>query len=131
MDPYETLGYTLALKRRIFHKWKVMSLGREHKNLDFQGNEYYLLNGIICYHLSKPGFYKFGKTPRLYYGQNEREEFKEGWYVMSTRKPNYEIIEDPDILHFILHFDLFSGKSIHRELKKRMGVEFSFDAKAA
>lgn len=114
--------FTDKLKKEIFFKWRKYR--SEIYNLDFFGNEYYLLNGIFCIHITKEAKYRFGQlTTERKLG--ERMEFPNGYYVLSTRLPNYILIDDPDILQFILHFDLRGGKSLHDELKRRLGVDLT------
>lgn len=104
-------------------------MGVRCPNIDFQGNEYYIDNGIVAYHITVGAYYKFGMQTREFYGQPVRKYFDTGFYVLSTRRPNYLIIEDSDVLHFILDFPLSSNNklSLHRELKRCLGVDFTSD----
>jgi hypothetical protein len=113
------------LKRLVFSKWKKFCIQNNERNIDWQGNEYYLHNGIFCIHITdEKSKYRYGSDATSRY-QGERNHFEPGYYILSTRTPNYTIIDDPDVLHFILHFDLRAKKSLHKELKRRMGVEFT------
>lgn len=113
------LGESIRLKRQVFNKWRLQS---REKNLDHYSNEYYLENGIYCIHITKEGKYKFGLecTNRR---DAERIVFDNGYYVMSTRTANFTFIDDADVLHFVLNFDLCSGKSLHKELRRRLNVD--------
>lgn len=113
----------LKLKCRIFEKWKTHCKGHGIKNIDEYGNEYYLQNAIYCIHILKEAKYKFG-LDHSQRSDKDRITFPNGYYVLSTRQPNYTFIEDPDVLHFVFHFDLGSNRSLHKELNRRMKVSF-------
>lgn len=112
------------LKIKIFQKWRTFCNADFCGNRDRFNNEYYLVNGIYVIKITEDAKYKFG----LHTVQRRQEEgvkFDNGYYVMSTRHPNFYIIDDPDILHFIFHFDLTQKKSLHKELRRRLKVDLN------
>ena len=136
--PSITAKYIITLKRMIFQKWKAYCV---ESSFDHWGNEYYLANGVIVYHITHEGRYKFN-IPHSYHLQSDPVIFDPGYYVMSTKRPNYLIIDDPDILHFILNYDMnqcelkvsdghkvMKPKSLHKELKRLLGIDLFEDSR--
>ena len=100
------------IKQSIFNKWK--SHLSEPKNTDENGNEFYMCNGIKVVYVTAPSIYLWNQPVRTMH-KMEKHRFESGYYILSTRKENYSVIEDIDALRFILDFDLTQKRTVLSE----------------